>query len=205
MCSAASQFRCLVFMPSFRIHCSISDGGSSWSRTSETDPNHSVASRFHRRAVVWFFHVILVKLTHQIHCWSSPSTEDWLKLQFLLGPDLLMSNNVSTWLDLLSKNIFCSGCYHVVYETFTSEVSCHILTQPLLPPSNISWQPGLVQSGFSLTVGAVRWSVVFGEGFELESVKRVLPTSDVLHGVLSSAALTEETKQGRGHRETMIG
>lgn len=57
-------------------------------------------------------------------------------------------------------------------------------------------RPAGVQSGFSLAVGAVGGSVVFGEGSELEAVEGVLPTSDVLHCVFSAAALAEEK---RGH------
>ncbi len=54
----------------------------------------------------------------------------------------------------------------------------------------------MVQSGFDFPVGAVRWSVVFGEGLELQGVKGVLSASDVLHSVFSSAALAEETGRG---------
>lgn len=41
---------------------------------------------------------------------------------------------------------------------------------------------------------------MFGEGLELQRVKRVLSASDVLHGVFSSAALAEETGQRGGTR-----
>lgn len=41
---------------------------------------------------------------------------------------------------------------------------------------------------------------MFGEGLELQRVKRVLSASDVLHGVFSSAALAEEKGQRRGAR-----
>lgn len=48
---------------------------------------------------------------------------------------------------------------------------------------------------------------MFGEGFELQRVKRVLSASDVLHSVFSPAALAEETeedtegmKEGGGER-----
>lgn len=54
----------------------------------------------------------------------------------------------------------------------------------------------VVQSCVHFPVGAVRWSVVFGEGLELQRVKRVLSAADVLHGVFSSATLAEETKRG---------
>lgn len=55
-----------------------------------------------------------------------------------------------------------------------------------------------VQSGLDLAVGAVRRPVVFGEGLELQRVKRVLSASDVLHSVFSAAALAGETEQGGG-------
>lgn len=38
-------------------------------------------------------------------------------------------------------------------------------------------------------------AILFGEGLELERVKGVLATSYILHGVLSSAALTEEKQK----------
>lgn len=53
-----------------------------------------------------------------------------------------------------------------------------------------------VQSRLDIAVGALRRSVVFGEGFELQGVNRVPPDPDVLHGVFSSAALAEEIKRG---------
>lgn len=56
----------------------------------------------------------------------------------------------------------------------------------------------MVQSGFDFPVGAVRRSVVFGEGLELQRVKCVLSASNVLHSVFPSAALAEETEQGAG-------
>lgn len=64
-----------------------------------------------------------------------------------------------------------------------------------------------VQSGLDLAVGAVRRPVVFGEGLELQRVKRVLSASDVLHSVFSAAALAGETEQGGGGLQTemMIG
>lgn len=54
-----------------------------------------------------------------------------------------------------------------------------------------------VPSCFHLSEGAVRRSVVFGECFELQRVEGILSATDVLHRVLSPAALAEETGGGR--------
>lgn len=54
----------------------------------------------------------------------------------------------------------------------------------------------MVRSGFNFPVGAIGWSVVFGEGFELQGVKRILSASNILHSVFSSAALTAHTVEG---------
>lgn len=56
--------------------------------------------------------------------------------------------------------------------------------------------PARAASRLHLAVGAVGRPVVFGEGLELQRVESVLPAADVLHGVLSAAALAGETREG---------
>lgn len=58
--------------------------------------------------------------------------------------------------------------------------------------------PAGAASRLHLAVGAVGRPVVFGEGLELQRVEGVLPGADVLHSVLSAAALAGETGGGGG-------
>lgn len=64
--------------------------------------------------------------------------------------------------------------------------------------------PAGATSRLHLAVGAVRWPVVFGEGLELQRVEGILPTADVLHSVLSAAALAGETGGGGGQSQLWL-
>lgn len=83
----------------------------------------------------------------------------------------------------------------LVFHWLTEKTADTVLIGPLWLDNQLSSQRDVLQSGFGLAIGAIWWSVVFGEGSELEAVEGVLPTSHVLHRVLPAAALAEKRRE----------